>query len=59
MQQEFKQAIAEAQSKYFNTIEPSKGLEGISIEALHMKGFIDGLTEAMEIEPEFTGEQND
>lgn len=53
MLSECNKAVKEAQNQYFNSIDPSKGIEGISIEALQMKGFIDGLKAAIEIEPEF------
>ena len=56
--QECNRAIQEAQSKYFSEIGQGQTIEEIAKEALHMKGFIDGLKAALTLEPDF-GEENE
>lgn len=56
MQEEFRQGIQEAKDKYFSAIDPKAGTDVVSMEAVNMKGFIDGLTQAYNIEPDYEGE---
>jgi len=57
--QAIKEGIIEAQGRYFDSISEDATSEKISTEALHMKGFIDGLKEALHIEPTFEEKVNE
>lgn len=58
MQGEYLKAIQESKDSYFDGLRPEAGLEPVALEAANMKGFIRGLTEAYNLEPD-TGESDD